>query len=154
MLTDEEKRAIEEEAHGLPERSACSVEALKIVQRKRRWISDDTLVEVAHFLNMTTDELDAIATFYPFIFRRPVGRHIIYLCDSMVCWAMGYESILEQLKIRLHADLGSTTDDGRFTLLPVSCLGECDRAPAMVVDDDVYRDLEPGKIDEILERYP
>jgi NADH-quinone oxidoreductase subunit E len=153
MLSDDEKREIDEQAQGLPERRGCSVEALKIVQKARGWISDDTLLEVARFLNMTADELDAVATFYPFIYRRPVGRHIIYLCDSMVCWAMGCESILERLTTCLKIPLGATTGDGRFTLLPVSCLGECDGAPAIIIDNDVYRNLDPDRIHSILERY-
>lgn len=153
MLSDEEKRMIEEEVRGLPERSGCSVEALKIVQQQRGWVSDETLTDVARFLDMTPDELDAIATFYPFIFRRPVGRHVIYVCDSMVCWAMGFESVLDAIVQHLRIGMGGTTEDERFTLLPASCIGACDGAPALIIDDDLYRDVRPDSIESILKRY-
>lgn len=153
MLSNEEKRRIEEEAYGLPERSACCVEALKIVQRTRGWVSDETLADVARFLDMTLDELDAVATFYPFIFRKPVGRHVIAVCDSMVCWAMGFESVLDAIVRHLQIGMGETTEDGCFTLLPASCIGACDGAPALMIDGDMYRDVRPDSVESILKRY-
>jgi len=123
------------------------------VQRHRGWISDETLDEVADFLDMTPAELDSVATFYNLIFRKPVGRHVILLCDSVSCWIMGYESMLEYLKKRLGVGFGETTPDGRFTLLPHVCLGACDQAPAMMVDGDLHVELDPDKIDRILSMY-
>ncbi|HEX5416017.1 MAG TPA: NAD(P)H-dependent oxidoreductase subunit E, partial [Chloroflexota bacterium] len=69
------------------------------------------------------------------------------------CWVMGCEKIREHLSERLGVEPGETTKDGRFTLLPIVCLGTCDHAPAMMVDEDLHRDLEPARIDAILERY-
>ena len=102
---------------------------------------------------MTPEELDSVATFYNLLFRRPVGRHVILLCDSVSCWIVGSEQLGEYLTSRLGIGLGETTEDGRFTLLPVACLGTCDHAPAMMVGDDLYRDLEPASLDEILSQY-
>ena len=102
---------------------------------------------------MTMDELDGIATFYSFIFRKPVGRHMILVCDSVSCWVMGYEEILAHLKERLGIGFGETTGDGRFTLLPVSCIGSCHHAPALMVDGKLYGDLDIHKVDEILKTY-
>ncbi len=152
MLTEEERDEIAAELKNRRDKRAACFEALRIVQRRRGWISDE-IGEIAELLDMTADELDAVATFYTFIFRRPVGRHVIYVCDGVSCWVLGYEDLLGYLKSRLKIDLGGTTEDNRFTLLPVSCLGTCDHAPALMVGSDLYRDLTKEKIDEILERY-
>ncbi len=153
MLTTEELKEIQAEAGNYPEKHSACIDALKIVQRHRGWVSDEGLKDVAEFFDMSLDELDAVATFYNLIFRKPVGRHVILLCDSVSCWVMGYERIRRHLKQRLGIDFGGTTQDQRFTLLPVQCLGTCDRAPAMMIDEDLHRDLEPQAVDRILEGY-
>lgn len=154
MLSNEERNEIENDMAVYPQKRAACIEALKTVQRHRRWVSDEALNDVAEFLGMSTEELDSVATFYNAIYRRPVGRHVILVCDSVTCWLVGYEAIYKKLKEMLNIQFGQTTDDDRFTLLPIPCLGTCDRAPAMIVDEDLHRDLNPAKLDEILERYP
>jgi NADH-quinone oxidoreductase subunit E len=153
MLTDEEKSQIDEEISKYPTRRAAGPEALKIVQEYRGWISDESLKDVAQYLGMTDEELDALATCYNFIFRKPVGRHVIVLCDSVVCWTVGYEPIREHLQRRLGIRMGQTTRDGRFTLLPGACLGACDKAPVMMVDEQLHFELSPMKVDDILDQY-
>ena len=153
MLTAEEKKEIEAEFPRYEQKRAACVEALKVVQRHRGWVSDEALIAVAEFLEMTPAELDGVATFYNLIFRKPVGKHIILVCDSVSCWIMGYERILQHLQERLGVVLGETTADGVFTLLPIVCLGACDQAPAMMIDDELYGNLNPTKIDEILASY-
>jgi NADH-quinone oxidoreductase subunit E len=151
MLSEEIKNEIAREIGHYEQKRAACIEALKIVQRSHRWVSDEHLNEVAALLEMTPDELDNVATFYTMIFRRPVGEHIILLCDSVSCWIMGYPSLRQHLSQRLGIELGQTTSDGKFTLLPMPCLGTCDHAPAMMIDDTTYRDLDPAKVDQILE---
>ena len=153
MLTDEEKAGIEHEAARYPDKDAICIEALKIVQKHRGWISDDALGDIASFLEMTRDELDNVATFYNLIYRKPVGRHVILICDSASCWINGYEPLREHFRSRLGLIIGGTTADQRFTLLPTVCLGACGGAPAMMVDGDLHTNLNPEKIDHILERY-
>ena len=153
MLTAEEKLEIDHAISLVPVRKAAGIEALKIVQDRRRWISDESLHDIAEYVNMSTEELDSVATFYNLIFRRPVGRHVILLCDSISCWVMGYEGILQYLTNRLGIKFGETTSDGRYTLLPNCCLGTCDCAPALMIDDVLYRNLTTDQLDEILERY-
>ena len=153
MLTEAELKEIEAEIAHYPTKRAACVDALKIVQKHRGWISDESLKEVADFLEMTPDELDGVATYYNLIFRRPVGKHVILLCDSVSCWIMGYPNIRQKLNEELGIDFGETTSDGQFTLLPIVCLGDCDHAPAMMVDRDLYHDLDADKILPILEKY-
>jgi NADH-quinone oxidoreductase subunit E len=153
MLTNEEKLEIEKAISLVPVKKAAGIEALKIVQEHRRWISDESLHDIATFMNISEAELDSVATFYNLIFRKPVGRHVILLCDSISCWVMGYKSIVHHLHGRLGIKFGETTADGRYTLLPNCCLGTCDCAPALMIDDDLYRNLTTDKLDKILETY-
>jgi NADH-quinone oxidoreductase subunit E len=153
MLSQEEIREIKDQIRLYRQKRGACLEALSIVQRNRGWVSDESLKELAALLEMTPAELDSVATFYSLIFRRPVGRHVILICDSVTCWIMGYENLLDHLKARLGVGLGGTTEDGRFTLLPVTCLGACDHAPAMMIGDELYTDLTAEKLDEILARY-
>ena len=129
------------------------MEALKIVQEGHRWVSDEHLKEVATLLDISPAALDSVATFYNLIFRKAVGENVILLCNSVSCWIMGYENLCSHLKTRLGVELGETTADGKFTLLPMACLGTCDRGPAMMVGNDLYRNLDNEKVDEILNRY-
>ena len=153
MLTTEEIDAIEAEAEHYPKREAVCIDALKIVQRRRGWVSDESLRDIAAHLGMSPTDLDSVATFYNLIFRRPVGRHVIMVCDSVSCWIMGHERIRKHLNERLGIEYGQTTPDNRFTLLPIVCLGCCDHAPAMMVDTDLHGDLDPQRIDTQLEKY-
>ena len=154
MLTEQEQQAIAEELRHYPQPRAAVSEALKIVQRHRGWVSDESVRDIAAALSLTPDEVDSVATCYSMIFRRPVGRHVILLCDSVSCWIMGANPLQAQLSAVLGIGPGETTADGRFTLLPCACLGACDRAPALMIDDDLHVDLTPEKIGELLGRYP
>ena len=153
MLSEEERREILAEIEQRESPEAACLEALKVVQKHQGWVPDEGIKDIAPLLGMTSDELDAVATFYPFIFRRPVGRHVIYLCDTVSCWIMGYETMLAHLTRRLGITMGETTPDGRFTLLPASCIGACDKAPAMMIDRELHGNLTEEKIDMILEDY-
>lgn len=153
MLSTDEISEIEMEAAHYPTRQAVCIDALKIVQRRRGWVSDESLHDIAAHLGMSATDLDSVATFYNLIFRKPVGRHVIMICDSVTCWMLGYERMREHLCKRLGIKLGETTTDKRFTLLPIVCLGCCDRAPAMMVNENLHTQLDPQNIDRTLERY-
>jgi NADH-quinone oxidoreductase subunit E len=151
LLTLDERREIEAELQHYAQTRAVCIDALRIVQHHRGWVSDEGIRDLAEFLKMTPEELDSVATFYNLIFRKPVGEHVILICNSISCWIMGYERMREHLTARLGIKLGETSSDGKFTMLPVPCLGTCDHAPALMIDDELYQDLELRKIDQILE---
>ncbi len=153
MLKDQEIRDIRAEMGRYPTARAAAPDALRIVQRSRGWVSTDAVRDIAAFLGLSAEEVEGVATFYNLIWRRPVGRHVILVCDSVSCWIMGYESLKQRLEERLGVGLGQTTPDGRFTLLPIGCLGACHRAPAMIVDGDLHENLSPEALDSILEGY-
>jgi len=153
MLSTEEKQEIEKHLSTVPTKAAACVGALKAVQGRRGWVSDEGVEEIAEFLEMTPEEVDSVATFYNLVFRREVGRHVILICDSVSCWVMGYENLLEWLREVLGIGPGETTEDGRFTLLPVECLGMCNHAPVLMVDEDLHLDVTPEKLNDLLETY-
>lgn len=153
MLGDDERREIAAALQHYADPQSAVITVLKIVQRHRRWIADDALTDIGDLLGLSPDEVDSRATFYNLIFRQPVGRHVILVCDSFACFVMGYEEMRRHLEERLGIGLGQTTADGRFTLLPIVCLGACHLAPAMEIDGELHGPLTPPVIDEILERY-
>lgn len=151
MLTAEERQEIEAELPHYPTKQAVCIDAMKIVQRHRGWVSDESIRDIGELLEMSAADLDGVATFYNLIFRKPVGKHVIMLCDSVSCWIMGYERIRAHLTSRLGIQMGETTPDNRVTLLPIVCLGACQHAPALLVDNELHGDLDAAKVDALLE---
>ncbi len=153
MLSESEIHAIDHEVSLVPHKKAAVIEALKIVQQQHGWVSDEQLQDVAAYLDMSPAEVDSVATFYNLIFRKPVGRHVILLCDSISCYVMGYKKLYEALQQHLNIKFGETSADKRFTLLPNACLGCCDHAPALMIDEDLYQDVKIEELESILARY-
>ena len=153
MLTEEEINEIKEEIKQYPYPAVACIDALKIVQHHRGWVSDEAVKAIANLLSISNEEVDGVATFYSRIYRKPVGRNVILICDSVSCMIMGYGSIYEFISKRLSIKFGETTSDGRFTLLPISCLGDCDNAPAIMINNDHFNMLTAEKVEELLEKY-
>jgi NADH-quinone oxidoreductase subunit E len=153
MLTEKEIKEIEEEIDQYPYPAVACIDALKIVQKHRGWVSDESVKDIATVLNISVAEVDGVATFYSRIYRKPVGRNVILICDSVSCMIMGYESLYNHISKKLGISFGGTTPDGRFTLLPNSCLGDCDNAPAMMINNDHFNRLTIEMVDELLMRY-
>lgn len=152
-LSETERSAIEHEMHHYEDPRAASIEALKIVQKQRGWVPDGAIHAIAAVLGIPASDVEGVATFYSQIFRQPVGRHIIRVCDSMTCFIGGYESVLGAIQQQLGIAPGQTTADNRFTLLPVCCLGNCDKAPALMIDDDTFGNVSAAAVGQLLEDY-
>ena len=142
VLSEDEIKAIDAELAHVPYRSGAAIDALKIVQANRGWVSDECLLGLAGYLEMSAEELEGIATFYNLIYRRPVGEKVILFCNSVSCWICGCDKVKEKISETLDIDYGETTSDNRFTLIPVPCLGACDRAPVMMVGEDLVTHLD------------
>ena len=153
MLSATERDAIEHEKHHYEDARAASIEALKIVQKQRGWVPDGAIGAIAEVLGIPASDVEGVATFYSQIYRVPVGRHVIRYCDSVVCHITGYQGIQTALEENLHIKPGQTTADGRFTLLPTCCLGNCDKGPVMMVGEDTHVHLTPEGIVKLLEQY-
>ncbi|CBL46198.1 NADH dehydrogenase I, chain E [gamma proteobacterium HdN1] len=136
-----------------PDNQAMSIEALKIVQHHRGWVSNESLKAVAAFLRLSPEEVEGVATFYNLVYRQRVGTHVVRVCDSVSCWIMGCEALVGELQNKLQLTLGETTADGRFTLLPGPCMGACDHAPVVMVGDDYHFDVKAEAIDALLKPY-
>lgn len=149
-LTPDEVREIEHEVSIMETKEAAGIEALKIIQAGRGWVSDDSLLAISQLLKISTAQLEGVATFYNLIYRQPVGHHVIHICDSISCHLLGYAEVLEAIKSHLVIDYGQTTADGMFTLLSNVCLGGCDKAPVMMIADKHYEQLTPDKAIAIL----
>ncbi len=153
MLTKEEREEIEEEFPKYADKKAVCIEAMKIVQKHRGWVTDENVRDVAEFLNMSAEELESVASFYNLIYRKPVGKHVIHVCDSVSCWVMGFDRLREELCQKLGIKMGETTPDGKFTLLPIVCLGACDHAPVAMIDREPIKDFDPSTVQEVLDKY-
>ncbi|GAB3012351.1 NADH-quinone oxidoreductase subunit NuoE [Bowmanella dokdonensis] len=149
-LSQEEIQAIEAACAHYEQRPAAAIDALMIVQRRQGWVDDSRLEAVAGLLGMSSAELEGIATFYNHIYRQPVGRHVLHLCNSISCWLCDVDKLADHLRERLQLEFGQTSADGRITLLPNVCLGCCDKAPAMMLDGELIENLSAEKLDEIL----
>ena len=131
-LSETERSAIEHELHHYEDPRAASIEALKIVQKERGWVPDGALYAIGEILGIPASDVEG---------------------DSMVCYIGGHESVVSEIQNNLGIGLGQTTADGRFTLLPVCCLGNCDKAPALMIDDDTFGDVQPAGVAKLLEGY-
>src|SRR3990167_1544376 len=154
ILSEAEHAAIEHEMNHYEDPRAASIEALKIVQKARGWVPDGAADAIGEILGIPASDVEGVAPFYSQIFRQPVGRHIIRVCDSMTCYIGGHESVVSSIQQQLGIGLGQTSADGRFTLLPVCCLGNCDKAPAVMIDDDTFGNVSGDAVAQLLEAYP
>lgn len=128
-----------------------AVDVIFAIQKRYGYLNDEALEETARLVGMTPLEIEEIATFYTFIYREPVGKYVIHVCDSVVCWLEGYGKVRDYLMKKLGIQMGETTPDGLFTLLPVCCIGYCDRAPAILINRKAYGPLTTHALDDIIE---
>ncbi|MFT6092133.1 MAG: NADH-quinone oxidoreductase subunit E [Pseudohongiellaceae bacterium] len=149
-LTPAEISEIEHEMTLYPDKQAVGLEALKIVQKHQGWVSDESLLAIAKYLDLPASDLEGVATFFNLVFRQPVGRNVILFCNSVSCWIMGCDDLRQHIKDTLGIGFGQTSADGEFTLIPVPCLGDCDKAPVMMVGEKMQRNLTRDTIDEVV----
>jgi NADH-quinone oxidoreductase subunit E len=128
-----------------------AIDVMFALQKHYGYLTDAALVEGAELLGMTPLELEELATFYDFIYRKPVGKYVIHVCDSTICWMLGHQSVLDYIGQKLNIRPGETTQDGLFSLLPVCCIGYCDHAPAMLINGKLYGPLTPQAINVVLQ---
>ncbi len=133
-----------------PLKQAATIEALKIVQKYQGWVSDGKVKAIAQLLEISPDEVEGVATFYNKIYRKPVGKKVLAVCDSVSCWVMGCQQTINELGEKLNIKPGQTTEDGRFTLIPTPCLGACDKGPVMMNGDELVTNITSELIDEII----
>lgn len=136
-----------------PDKRAALLPALHIAQREFGWLNEDVMRTVAKALNLTEAEVKGTASFYSMLNLKPMGRNVIQLCTNVSCMILGAERLVDFLRKKYGLEPGSTTEDGRFSLVIMECIGACGTAPAMLVDKDFYDNLTEERIEEILEKY-
>ncbi|WP_347986065.1 NADH-quinone oxidoreductase subunit NuoE [Methylomonas sp. AM2-LC] len=134
------------------DKTAVSIEALKIVQKHRRWVCDEALIAVAELLDISPAQLEGVATFYNLIYRQPVGKTVLHICNSVTCWMLGSDQLSERLCKHLQVELGEMSVDGEYTILPIVCLGACDHAPVVMIENEILLDMTADAINKILDR--
>lgn len=133
---------------------AALLAALTTVQRENGgWLMPELMEAVADYLDVPAVAAEEVATFYSLYDLAPVGRHKIYVCNSISCWLCGSEKILNHLQQRLGIKIGETTPDGRFTLKQAECLAACGGAPALMIGNEYHEHLTPEKVDTLLARF-
>ena len=126
---------------------------LKEAQNKFGYVPQELMAELARRNGLSLSDIYVVATFYSFISTKPLGRNVIKICKSVPCYLKNCETIIKSVEQETGIKPGQTTADGRFTLQLVNCIGACDKAPAMMINNDVHVDLTPSKISRILKGY-
>ena len=129
----------------------AAVDVMKALQVHYGWLTDEAVNEAAVLIGISPLQVEELATFYEMIYRRPVGKQVIHCCDSISCWAMGGDTLLQQIGSLLGIAAGETTSDGLFTLLPCCCLGNCGQAPSMMIGNRLYGQVTMEQAQEILQ---
>jgi len=136
-----------------PTARAALLPALYVAQREFGWMSPEAYEAVSDMLGLPKAIARGVGTFYAMYKHKPLGRNVIQLCTNVSCMILGAERLVDFLKNRYGLEPGGTTNDGRFSLVIMECIGACGTAPAMLVDDDFYENLTEKYIEEILEKY-
>lgn len=150
MLPNAIKSQLEAQIRAVEHPRELAVDIVNALQDHYGYLSDEALHEAAGLLGMSPLEVEELATFYTFIYRQPVGKYVIHVCDSVICWLEGAQKLSDHLLATLGIQMGETTSDGLFTVLPVCCIGYCDRAPAILVNKKVYGPLTETGLDQLI----
>jgi NADH-quinone oxidoreductase subunit E len=135
------------------QKQSAVMSALQIVQEQHQYLTTELMDAVAEYLDMPPIAVYEVASFYSMYEHKPLGRHLINVCTNISCKLRGSGKIVEQLENTLHIKTSETTSDGAYTLRTVECLGACVNAPMMQVDKEYYENLDPSKLNEILDKY-
>ena len=152
MIPEELRERLQTRVHQAESPREQAINVMYEVQRHYGYLTDEGLCEAAALLGMTPLELEELATFYDFVYREPVGRFVLHVCDGVVCWMFHEGTLFDYLCRKLGVCAGEVSADGMFTVLPTACIGNCDEAPAMVVNGRFFGNLTPERLDEILEQ--
>lgn len=150
MLSPDARKRIESLKSEYETNQSALIPALHVAQADQGWLSEETQGEVATILDVTPQSVREVVTFYTMFHQRPVGKYLLQICRNLSCCLKGGHRLQKQLEERLGIQEGETTQDGRFTLVSVECLGSCGTAPVLMVNDRYHEDVSPAEIDRLL----
>jgi NADH-quinone oxidoreductase subunit E len=151
MLNADEKRHLSEHIASYPEPRAGAIYTLQYVQKKYGYLHDEALREASELCRLSVTRLEELVSFYSLLFRHPVGRHVLRICDSIACHLAGAPALLAEAERLTGIPLGQVSEDGELTVLPHVCLGLCDRAPAALLDDFAQGPLNRAGLSALIE---
>lgn len=152
QILNKRMQEIDELIARYPSRRSAMLPLLWLVQQQEGWISQESMQEVSEILGCTVAEVYEVVSFYTMFQQKPVGRYHIALCDTLACGICGAMEVAEYLKEKYGIEKNKVTSDGRFSLEYVECIGNCAAAPAMLVNEDLYGELTPETLDQIIEK--
>ena len=129
------------------------IQVLHVAQQIYGYLPLELQEFIAKSMDLPLSEVTGVVSFYSFFSTTPRGQHTIRVCLGTACYVRGGKRVVERLQQRLGVDLDQTTEDGRFTLEVARCIGSCGLAPAMMIDDKVYKQVNVNKLDSILSKY-
>ncbi len=150
MLSAAARQKIEALKSEFETNQSALIPALHVAQADQGWLSERTQAEVATILELTPQAVREVVTFYTMFHQRPVGRHLLQVCRNLSCCLHGGHRLQRQIEERLGIKDGETTQDGRFTLVSVECLGSCGTAPVIMVNDRYHESVSPQEVDRLL----
>lgn len=149
MLSKKTQKSILELQNLYPEKRSALIPALHLAQSEVGYLPLETQDEVAKLFGLTLNEVNSVVTFYDMFFEKPVGKHLIHVCKNISCMLRGADGLLKQVCHKLKVEPGEVTADGEFTVIPSECLAACDRAPMMLVDDQVIGPVQETDLEKI-----
>lgn len=149
-FTPENIERINKEIQKYPYKKSAVMAALYIAQEQNGYISNEVIKEVEALLEMTSEEVLGVVTFYTMYYQKPMGKHHIQVCTNVSCMLRGGYEIWKQIKEKLNIDNMGVTPDGEFSIEEVECMGSCGTAPMLAVNEDYYENLTKEKVEELI----
>lgn len=150
-LKDSSKKSILDLQKLYPKKRSALIPALHLAQTEYGYLPVEIQQEVADLFGLDLNEVQSVVSFYDMFFEKPVGKHLIHVCKNISCMLRGSDNLLENLCTRLKVKPGETSENGEFSVISSECLGACDRAPMLLVDDQVYGPVKEGDLEKIIE---
>jgi len=155
VFVGEARKRLDELLVRYPNKQAALLPALWMLQEARGWVSEAGMAEVADALGVTPAYVKGVVTFYTMYHQHPVGRHFIQVCTTSPCHVCGAEDVVKAFLAHTGCgELGVTSEDGRYTVIEVECLGACGFATPVMVNSDFLESVTPETVPDVLKRYP
>ena len=151
ILSEKTRNAIIKLQNLYPVKRSALIPALHLAQAEKGYLSPELQQEIADLFDLDANEVKSVVSFYDMFYEKPVGKHLIHVCKNVSCMLNGSDALLSTLCQKLRINPGETSADQEFTVIPSECLGACDRAPMMLVDEKVKGPVNPDDLDRILE---